>query len=166
MDWNLGFRWDVFDLDESWEHDDSVVYKFSSVTGAVGVALNWVIPAVKSSVIFLKVQKKTSSGARDSLDKSGLDIHWIDKIGPGYGLEGKQIQQWVDGNYSKVEVSKTEIGCLRIFTIVFAPDGGGFRTKDMKKFVEQKYRRQLMAGKVHEATKPLKLVWTLIGDGS
>ncbi|KAJ6263024.1 hypothetical protein Dda_1582 [Drechslerella dactyloides] len=62
-------------------------------------------------------------------------------------LEGREIEQWVDDNYSKVEVSKEEIRHLRTFTIVFAPDGGG-------------YSGRLMAGKVHEATKPQTRTWT------
>jgi hypothetical protein len=57
-----------------------------------------------------------------------------------------------------------EIGCLRIFTIVWAPNGEMCRTKDMKSFIGRNYEAQIWFSKVDALVKtPVKAVLGLFG---
>jgi hypothetical protein len=178
MDWNVGFPVNSFGLAKSWKHDSSVVYKFESLTGELGVAMNWILPAWKCSVIFLKVQIGSFPDAHEAVRQSGLPI-WRDaKNGvptdfkaaiektfePETALEGRDIMNWVEKNKKNIEILCMEIGCLRIYTIVFAPKGDAIRIKDMKDFISENYKLQVGAAKVDNVVKtPIKLLWGALG---
>jgi hypothetical protein len=169
---NWTFPIDRFVLYKTWNHDSSVVYRFTTWTNAIAYPSSFVTPA-KSSIIFLKVQESTYAKAYSKLKGAGLEIDRAaekgisDNVGTMVGQKiafwkttgGKSIKTFLRANIDRIEIVVEEIGPYRIFLIVWEPDKGEPRLQGLKEFSLEHFKAQLTLAQWTEALqKPFKAI--------
>jgi len=112
---------------------------------------------VKTNVIFLKVQKPGFVSAYDALERAGLELDPaardglsntvgsmpVQKAAFWQTTSGNDIMRFCRRNAKNLEVGMQEVGHMRIFTIIWSPDGGKIRKENMDEFIEENFRLQL-----------------------
>jgi hypothetical protein len=173
MNLNVVFPIDRFYLVKTWKHDNSCVYRFATATGELAVTTNLLANDCKANTIFLKVQNPSYPECYDLLKKEGITLPSEARYGLPNTISSMMKQQFTPLNcvvgqkftnlYNKyaghIERSKMESGCLRIFTIVWAPNREPVRTRDMRGFIDANYANQIWLSKVDKAAKtPVRAV--------
>lgn len=180
MDWNVIFPVDRFFLVKTWEHDNSIVYRFATATGETATTLGNLLDAdCKANTIFLKVQTSSYAHAYDLLSKEDIKLPREARLNglpntigsmieqqatPLNCIFGKKFMNLCKNHPKNIQRSKMEQGSIRIYTIVWAPDGTSVRTEDMQAFVERNYETQIWLSKVDAKVKaPVRAVMRIFG---
>lgn len=173
MDLNVVFPIDRFYLVKTWKHDNACVYRFATSTGELAITTNLLVNDCKANTIFLKVQSPSYPDCYDLLKKEGINLPSEAKHGlpntilsmaeqqltPLNCVMGKKFTNLYNKYAGHIERSKMESGCLRIFTIVWAPNREAVRTSDMRAFIDANYANQIWLSKVDKAAKaPVRAV--------
>lgn len=163
------FPVDRFYLVKTWEHDNSIVYRFATAGGGTATTVgNLLNSDCKASTIFLKVQTSSYSDAYDLLRKEDINLpreardnglpntigSMLEQgVTPFNCIFGKKFITLCKEHSDNVERSKMEQGCIRIYTIVWAPYGEMIRTRDMRAFIEKNYEMQIWLSKLDATAK-------------
>ena len=182
MDWNVLFPVDRFYLVKTWEHDNSIVYRFATASGELAVTAGNMLNAdCKANTIFLKIQTSSYSDAYDHLKREDIQLPKEARTNglpntvasmleqqatPFNCILGKKFIKLCKKHSDNIGRSKMEQGCIRIFTIVWAPNGERVRTRDMRAFIEKNYETQIWLSKVDAAVKaPVRTVMRMFKLG-
>jgi len=161
------FASDNFTLYKTWLHDRSVIYRFTTWTNVTSWLGNTLGFNVKTSVIFLKVQDTYMAAAYDALKREGIVLDPTVRengLNDSLGTMAVQKAKLIFGTTSgkdilamckkhvttgKVSVEVREEGYIRLYTIVFSPNGTKLRGRDMKDFVDKNFAMQIGHGRNH-----------------
>jgi hypothetical protein len=143
-----GFKRDTFVYYTSWREDDAIVYRITTTNASASKFFSFFTP-VKANYVFLKIQLSTPNEAYNALEdkapKSMLppndfkhslqDKNWVTANPLSDGFSGNYIRTFVDRNESSILIEKREFNTMRVYTIVWAPNGEQCRLKGMDKFI-------------------------------
>ncbi|KAL6364268.1 hypothetical protein LRP88_02187 [Fusarium phalaenopsidis] len=142
-----GFKDDTFVYYGSWSEDGSIVYRITTNTATINKVLAHITP-IKANYVLLKVQLPTPDGAYTALEqkapermlppddfKEALGDKNFITAGPWGGFEGSSIRTFVERNEDKILIEKREYNTMRVYTIVWAPNGEKCRLQDMDRFI-------------------------------
>jgi hypothetical protein len=150
-----GFGEDAFVYYSSWKEDNSIVYRITTNTATVNKFFSQFTP-IKANYVFLKVQLSTPCAAYAALQQSAPQqmmppSDFRDEVGdrtfftakPWAAFSGGYIRTFVQRNERNILIEKREINTMRIYTIVWAPNGESRRLEGMEKFIGDKLRGEL-----------------------
>ncbi|PCD26897.1 hypothetical protein AU210_013316 [Fusarium oxysporum f. sp. radicis-cucumerinum] len=142
-----GFKRDSFVYYGSWEEDNSIVYRITTNTATVSKFLAPFTP-IKANYVLLKVQLSAPDAAYNALKanalqgmlppddfKSALGDKNFMTAEPWAGFRGSEIREFVRTNESKILIEKREYNTMRVYTIVWAPNGDRCRLEGMDRFI-------------------------------
>ncbi|EWG48884.1 hypothetical protein FVEG_08537 [Fusarium verticillioides 7600] len=142
-----GFKRDSFVYYGSWEEDNSIVYRITTNTATMNKIFATFTP-VKANYVLLKVQLATPAAAYNQLKanaphamlppddfKSALGDKNFITAQPWGGFKGSEIREFVRANESKILIEKREYNTMRVYTIVWAPNGDKCRLEGMERFI-------------------------------
>ncbi|KAI1034214.1 hypothetical protein LB503_012470 [Fusarium chuoi] len=142
-----GFKRDSFVYYGSWKEDNSIVYRITTNTATMNKFFATFTP-VKANYVLLKVQLPTPAAAYNQLKanapqamlppddfKSALGDKNFITAQPWGGFKGSEIRDFVRANESRILIEKREYNTMRVYTIVWAPNGDNCRLEGMEEFI-------------------------------
>ncbi|KAH7176854.1 hypothetical protein EDB81DRAFT_898316 [Dactylonectria macrodidyma] len=144
-----GFRNDAFVYYESWSEDNSIVYRITTNTASINKLCSYLTP-IKANYVFLKVQLPTPNGAYVALKENApsamlppddfrqalADKNFVTASPISKAFEGSYIRTFVERNEDKILIERREYKTMRVYTIVWAPNGEECRLKGMNQFIQ------------------------------